>query len=74
MIEDYFAVIAFLICLRGLIIFPYLYVQRRTNLQNLGRTFKFNAWFGSYSKDTWKIFWLSLIWLIVYYFNYTETY
>ena len=70
MFEKYFTIMSFLIVARGLCIFPYIYILRRTNLRYKNGAFILNRWFNSYDTNTWRIFWSAILWLIIFYFQY----
>lgn len=67
MFEKYFTVMAFFIVARGLCIFPYIYILRRTNLKYKNGAFILNRWFNSYDTNTWRIFWSAVLWLVIFY-------
>lgn len=74
MIEKYLTVLSILIVSHGFCIFPYVFIMRKTRFAHKGRSFILNKLFGSYSKNTWIIFWLSVLWIIVYFFDFIRNF
>lgn len=72
MIENYITTLSIIIIIRGLFIHPYLFIMRRTKLKTKGRRFFLNKWLSTYNDNTWKMFWLSALWLIVKYFDFIK--
>lgn len=69
MIERYITVCAIVIIIRILLILFYVPIMQNTSLAQKGRKFFFNRYFGSTNDNTWRMFYASLLWLIVYYYE-----
>ncbi len=74
MVKDYFTIMAVLIVIRGLFIPIYIFISKRTKLKNKNSDFILNKWFNSYNSNTWRIFWASMLWLIVFFFQYIRAF
>lgn len=71
MIETYITVIAFLFVFHVLITSIYLFSGKKYKKLTCDNRFFFTRFF-QYKNHNWKLFWLSVLWLIVYYFDFLE--
>lgn len=72
MIELYLTVLSFLIFFKGLISFVYYIIFVKTKYIRLGINFYPNKLLHITNKNYWPWFWLSGLWLSVYYFDFIK--
>ena len=58
--------------LDGILSFIYPKILNKTSLRNKGRKFILTRLFGTSTINTWRLFYLSALWLIVYYFDFIK--
>lgn len=65
--SDFVTALSFIFVLKGFLTHPYTFFMRRTRLAHKGRSFVLNNFLGSLDKYTRKLFWFSVLWLIIKY-------
>jgi len=73
MIEIYITVLASIFVIHVLFTSCYLLTGRKFKKLTRDNTFILTRFF-RYKNHNWKIFWLSVLWLLVYFFEYIKNY
>lgn len=59
-------ILAIYFIIKGLISFTFPYWYNRTVFKDKGRNFFINKLFGTTTENTWRLFYLGILWLTIY--------